>query len=305
MRPRTIALGAVALLLLAACGSADNAEPAETPTTTAPTTTTPTSTPSPLPTTAPAPAPTESPLGDTGILRTDGIGPFGFGSAADEVEVWLINQLGSPDAAVVEPGQGGWPLESCTERRFVYWVDAGLTVGFTDLNSIDTSGLVPDCDTGPHLAGWYVIAGEVPWFAPDHGGKVSSPQTLSLTTAEGIGLGSGAGDLREAYPTVTFGEQGVDTYDPAVFRVPDTMWGRVEWNEASDIQKALNEHGADLVVDGILGPRTVAALVEFQTSNDIKESGAVGPRTLAELDVSVPDGAPIVYLAAGRWVWDY
>ena len=60
MTTRTTALGALALLLLAACGSTDNAEPAVTPTTTTPTTTaltttTPTSAPSSPPTTAPAP----------------------------------------------------------------------------------------------------------------------------------------------------------------------------------------------------------------------------------------------------------
>lgn len=251
------------------------------------------------------PATTEAPSDAVGILRPDGIGPFGFGSAADEVEAWLIDQLGSPDSAVAESGRGGWPLESCTERRFAYWAAAGLTVGFTDLNSYDATGLEPDCDNAPHLAGWYVIADEVPWFAPDHGGTIPPPNTLRLTTAEGIGLGSPAGDLREAYATVTFGEQDIEIYSPASFRAADTMWGRVEWDPTSDIQQALNEHGATLVVDGIFGPRTEAALVEFQTSHGITENGTVGPRTLAELGVSVPDDAPIVYLAAGTWDWDF
>jgi peptidoglycan hydrolase-like protein with peptidoglycan-binding domain len=235
-------------------------------------------------------------------LRTDGIGPFGFGSKAGEVDAWLIDQFGSPDAATVEIGPGGWPLMSCMERRFAYWASAGLTVGFTDLNSVDASGL-PDCDNAPHLAGWYVITDEVPWFA--HGTNIPLAYTLRLTTAQGIGLGSLAGDLREAYPTATFGEQGIDTYSPVSFRATDTMWGRVAWDPTSDIQKALNEHGAILVVDGIFGPNTEAALVEFQTSHGITENGTVGPRTLAELHVSVPDDAPIVYLAAGTWDWDY
>ena len=58
MTTRTTALGAVALLLLVACGSTDNAEPAVTPSTTAPTTTTLTSSPSVPPKTTPAPEPT-------------------------------------------------------------------------------------------------------------------------------------------------------------------------------------------------------------------------------------------------------
>ncbi len=247
---------------------------------------------------------TETPAGGAGMLRPDGVAPFGFGSAADEVQGWLIDQLGSPDAAVVEPGQRGWPLMSCAERRFAYWAAAGLTVGFTDHNSDDVTGL-PDCDDAPHLAGWYLIADEVPWFAPDHGTSLPAPQSLRLTTADGIGLGSSAGDLRAVFPAASFGEQDIDTYNPAVFRATDTMWGRVAWNATSDIQNALNEHGASLVVDGILGPDTEAALVEFQTSRGITENGTVGPRTLAELEVSVPDDAPIVYLAAGTWDWDY
>jgi hypothetical protein len=72
MMTRTLALGTLTLLLLAACGSADNAEPAVTPTTTAATTTTATTTaptsPPPLPpttapsseTTVPEPSPTQA-----------------------------------------------------------------------------------------------------------------------------------------------------------------------------------------------------------------------------------------------------
>ena len=57
-------------------------------------------------------------------------------------------------------------------------------------------------------------------------------------------------------------------------------------------------------VDGTFGPRTSAALSEFQSSHGIDESG-IGPATLEALGVDVPDDAPIVYLRAGAWDFDY
>lgn len=237
------------------------------------------------------------------ILRPDGLGPFTFGAAADDVQAWLVEQLGEPDEAVVEPGQGGWPLMSCTERRFAYWAGAGFTVGYTDLNSYDATGIVPDCDDAPQLASWYVDAVSSPWFAHDHGAATVSVE-LRLTTGEGVGLGATAGHLRAIDPGVAFGEWDIDEWDPAAFQTSSGMRGRVAWDPVADVQRALNERGAELTVDGTFGPRTRAALAEFQASSAIDED-VLGPRTLAALDVVVPDDAPIVYLSGGTWDWDF
>ena len=238
------------------------------------------------------------------ILDPEHLGPFTFDANADEVQAWLVEQLGEPDVAVVEPGRIGWPLMSCVERRFSYWADAGFTVGYTDLNSYDATGTVADCDDAPHLAGWYVATEGSPWFAPGHGEAPTIPLELRLTTAEGIGLGSTARELRAADPSVTFGEWDIDEYAPATFQTSSGLRGRVAWDPIAEVQRALNEHGAALAVDGAFGPLTAAALVEFQSSNGIDET-RLGPGTLDMLGVDVSDDAPIVYLSAGRWDWNF
>lgn len=260
---------------------------------------------------APGVVPSSAELDELAILRADGIGPYTFGTEADEVQAWLAEQLGEPDTEIVEDGAGGWPLPSCAERRFSYWAAAGLTVGFTDLNSYDPTGTVADCDDTPHLAGWYVVDQGPPWFAPGHGEEKLSPIELQLTTRAGIGLGATAGELRAAEPSVEYGEWDIDEYAPAIFQTRGSstpsecdcgMRGLVAWDHVADVQRALNERGAALAVDGTLGPRTEAALTDFQTSNDIDEY-RIGPLTLDALGVAVPDDAPVVYLAAGRWDW--
>lgn len=49
------------------------------------------------------------------------------------------------------------------------------------------------------------------------------------------------------------------------------------------IQILLNRAGNTLTVDGVFGPRTRAAVVEFQTAHRIKPDGKVGPDTWREL----------------------
>jgi len=49
------------------------------------------------------------------------------------------------------------------------------------------------------------------------------------------------------------------------------------------VQKLLNQHGYNLKVDGIFGPKTLAAVKDFQKKNGLKVDGIVGPKTLAKL----------------------
>ena len=231
----------------------------------------------------------QSDTGEFAILRPDGIGPFDLGRSARDVEAWLVGQLGEPDAALVEPGQRGWPLESCAERRFAYWAEAGFTVGFTDLTGYDAEGDVPDCDDSPHLAGWYVVAGEPPWFAPNHADPVAAPLTVRLTTPDGIELGSPASELTRAFPNVDFGEWYVGEFFPATFHSSDTVWGRVTWNATADLQRALNQRGASLAVDGRFGPLTSEALIDFQIAEGITELEPGGDPATANVGIL---GAP-------------
>lgn len=54
--------------------------------------------------------------------------------------------------------------------------------------------------------------------------------------------------------------------------------------EVSELQKFLNTKGANLVVDGVFGPLTKAAVVKFQADNALTADGIVGPLTRAVLN---------------------
>ena len=55
-------------------------------------------------------------------------------------------------------------------------------------------------------------------------------------------------------------------------------------DDVAELQRRLNSLGFDAgKVDGILGPNTLQALVDFQQNRRMAEDGIAGPRTLAEL----------------------
>jgi peptidoglycan hydrolase-like protein with peptidoglycan-binding domain len=60
-----------------------------------------------------------------------------------------------------------------------------------------------------------------------------------------------------------------------------------------NIQNLLNKFGYGLVADGIVGPKTLAAIKDFQAKNGLDVDGIVGPKTLAALNAS-PSGAVAV-----------
>ena len=61
-----------------------------------------------------------------------------------------------------------------------------------------------------------------------------------------------------------------------------------------EAQQALQQKGYDVgPIDGVMGPKTSAALREFQQAQGLKASGRLDQRTLAALDVqSGADGLP-------------
>jgi peptidoglycan hydrolase-like protein with peptidoglycan-binding domain len=50
-------------------------------------------------------------------------------------------------------------------------------------------------------------------------------------------------------------------------------------------QQALNKHGAQLVADGKMGPKTRAALKDFQKSNNLKVTGKLDSATQKALGI--------------------
>jgi peptidoglycan hydrolase-like protein with peptidoglycan-binding domain len=49
------------------------------------------------------------------------------------------------------------------------------------------------------------------------------------------------------------------------------------------LQTALNANGAQLTVDGKMGPQTKSALMDFQKSKGLKATGKVDKETIAAL----------------------
>jgi peptidoglycan hydrolase-like protein with peptidoglycan-binding domain len=57
-----------------------------------------------------------------------------------------------------------------------------------------------------------------------------------------------------------------------------------------NIQNLLNKFGYGLVADGVVGPKTLAAIKDFQSKNGLVVDGIVGPKTLAVLNAGPASG---------------
>jgi peptidoglycan hydrolase-like protein with peptidoglycan-binding domain len=61
------------------------------------------------------------------------------------------------------------------------------------------------------------------------------------------------------------------------------MHGMTHTQRVEKLQTALNANGAQLTVDGKMGPKTSAALTAFQQSHGLKATGRVDKATIAAL----------------------
>lgn len=238
------------------------------------------------------------------ILRVDGLASSDFGVPANELVGQLTSMLGPPSQETSLTPDGAGPFDFLPNG---YWAAYELRVVHWER---------PDLQ---------LILSDVPWLGDQFGEAV--PGTLHLiswtTTSSslrldtGIAVGSSLGELRAAYPDVVVGTNDVcgTSYDPAFFvttpfagDVPP-LWlggrGTLDWDWTRDLQAELNDRGTDLVVDGIYGPATRAAVAEFQQAQGIDEGtapdagGLIGPRTADSLDLDAPDSAQVTRLGAG------
>ncbi|WP_424891259.1 peptidoglycan-binding domain-containing protein [Streptomyces sp. XH2] len=101
--------------------------------------------------------------------------------------------------------------------------------------------------------------------------------------AGGIALG-GTATARAEQPA------GAGTVPGADVQCPDLAYGSAGVC-AAVLQKQLNDHGAGLVVDGIVGPKTKAAIEDYQRAHGLAADGIAGPRTRASLTAEAPPPA--------------
>lgn len=113
-----------------------------------------------------------------------------------------------------------------------------------------------------------------------------------LTGAIALSFGSLSALAQDAQPTESqnpqagaYSEPGASTQMESASERSGSI-GQMDSDTISAIQESLKEAGHDVgAVDGIWGPKTEAALREFQEARGLEPTGTVDDRTLAELEV--------------------
>ena len=117
-------------------------------------------------------------------------------------------------------------------------------------------------------------------------GGTQTPQTPPSTTQPGAPtqstpqIGTGAGASGKAKTGTDMGQSGASK--------PTTSTnGSASSEQVKDVQKALQDKGMDPgPVDGIMGPKTMAALKAFQKDQKLPESGRLDDQTREKLGVA-------------------
>jgi len=114
-------------------------------------------------------------------------------------------------------------------------------------------------------------------------GKVEQPAEQAMETTETASLEQTAGaPITEPAQTVAT-ETIPPTAAPQVAAVMKPITQILTYTN-QDIQKALKAAGVYTgSIDGVIGPKTKAAIEEFQRLKSLKVDGKVGPKTWAEL----------------------
>lgn len=268
MRSHRAPVLAAALLLVAACGGdGGSSSPVTDPTTPSTATTSAPSTPATTPDTL-----VESPATGVAVLRPDGLGPVDFGTPAEKTIAELTDVLGAPDRVEpLEPGGecvegAGWldcvrALRVVDSGQLAVWDSYGLEVALVDT----ARDVWPQEQTALQFGHWHATV---------------APGDAHLVSGEGLYPGMTVGELRAAVPSVefTYNEGLLDSFSIAS-AAGGGYWGRLDWvpatsdidgSDVAAVQEALNDHGADLVVDGEWGPNTEAAWLAFLADHGIE-----------------------------------
>jgi peptidoglycan hydrolase-like protein with peptidoglycan-binding domain len=225
-------------------------------------------------TTTPPASPSSTPAAGErlAILRPGGLGQVDAGTPADDALAVFSDLLGPPDSDVTilptsEGSEGcvegsSWvdcirDLSVAEQGRIVGWTTHGLEIALTDAEWQGTEKVVVPLN----FSEWRAI--EAP------------AEDMTLTTAEGLAPGSTVGELRQYYPHLDYlYNEGswtgfVILADPDSGDGPPTgIIGQFAWDHENNgyvkaVQQSLNAQGADIAVDGAIGPSTEQAWSEF------------------------------------------
>ena len=137
------------------------------------------------------------------MLRGDGIGPFGFGTAAADVEAWANGNFGIPDWRVeFRPAVPWWPgqLRSVEldgdEMLFIRWAN-GLDLAFSDRSEFRNGSL--------HLAWWR------------YGAQADG---TNLSTVDGFDVPGTTDEFMATYPTAAPWSLSCEGFTYDLFEVP-------------------------------------------------------------------------------------
>ncbi|MGD9702327.1 MAG: peptidoglycan-binding protein [Acidimicrobiia bacterium] len=232
------------------------------------------------------PPPAIGPVDDRLTLDRGSLAGVRLGEAARALVAALGSTFGPPQvdhgeirSEAVDVGYGAE-----TAQRHLEWYDLGLVVDLSD-------ALAGDGTSAP---------GELRFVAWSSGPR--------LATSGGGRVGGTIGALLAEYDDVWFGseacasEDGQEGWQTAARRFsigtdPWRFYGDLEeWDVVGAVQTRLNVAGADLVVDGIFGNLTKAALVSFKLAHGLGDTPIADTPTLAALGVRPPLDTEIVWL---------
>ncbi len=186
---------------------------------------------------------------------------------------------------------------SASETGGAIWFAPPGTTTFTAGNTMTTAGGTATSITAPETVGDYKL------YVIDATGNVSAASTATLTvTAVRRGSSGSSSSVYKLYleslliPTTP--TSPVIAIPPALIITGPNIQSRINYNfgttnlkngsrgeAVKELQRFLNEIlNLNLVIDGKLGPKTIAVIKIWQRANNLVADGIVGPKTKTKMN---------------------